>query len=362
MSFNFKSLIQDSLINNKRILWENLSERYYPDEFKNVFPDKEAAYDKINRQVSQRAFIPFVLKNSDDYDVDELVKLVNYYYMLIRSGVIDKFIRQTKTRLDVKDINSWKNVESLKSFLKSVAGFAQETENKTKVIGGTNIYEDKSSVVIFMHTSNLFLEEEDISMKESLFSRYLKLGKMVYVIADRLQEGFKKTFVVVNIDGSREDSLLESIAVEWKDKKIMNAIDTHHKQGLKNWIKQHEEVINWKGVSYSEILPEEFIDVFQDKVDWTYVSQKQKLSESFIEKHEHLVNWKEIAKHQTLSAEFIYKYQKQLPWSLLSLNPNIPDSVKEKYRKSTAAGKPLHNSVMQSRGPGNQFIKREEAD
>ena len=55
-------------------------------------------------------------------------------------------------------------------------------------------------------------------------------------------------------------------------------------------------------------LTEEYIREFQDKVDWKSISWRQKLSEEFIREFKDKVNWRVISRRQTLSDEFIKEF------------------------------------------------------
>lgn len=59
------------------------------------------------------------------------------------------------------------------------------------------------------------------------------------------------------------------------------------KQGwMEDWVKEspgHNQ--NWSVVSSHQILSEDFMEAFEDKLDWFFISIHQKLSKSFIEKH-----------------------------------------------------------------------------
>ena len=47
---------------------------------------------------------------------------------------------------------------------------------------------------------------------------------------------------------------------------------------------------DWKRISETPGLTEEFIEQNADKVDWSAISKRQKLSEAFIERHADKLN------------------------------------------------------------------------
>ena len=52
-----------------------------------------------------------------------------------------------------------------------------------------------------------------------------------------------------------------------------------------DFIREFQDKVNWKCISFYQTLSEDFIIEFKDKVDWEYISKYQKLSEDFIKKN-----------------------------------------------------------------------------
>ena len=74
-----------------------------------------------------------------------------------------------------------------------------------------------------------------------------------------------------------------------------------------SWEQYYNPDFNWYDwmFYYNNILTEDFIREFQDKVDWEYISIYQNLSEDFIKEFQNKVNWRIISKYQKLSEDFI---------------------------------------------------------
>jgi len=73
------------------------------------------------------------------------------------------------------------------------------------------------------------------------------------------------------------------------------------------FIEKYEDKLDksdWSFIPKYQTLSEKFIEKYKDKVDWFYVSGYQTLSESFIEKHKSYVYLYCILKYQKLSKEF----------------------------------------------------------
>ena len=57
-------------------------------------------------------------------------------------------------------------------------------------------------------------------------------------------------------------------------------------------------IIDWNKLSHYQILSEDFIREFKDKIDWMAVCRYQKLSEDFIREFKDKVDWWYISKYQ----------------------------------------------------------------
>ncbi|WP_312560659.1 hypothetical protein [Anaerospora sp.] len=70
----------------------------------------------------------------------------------------------------------------------------------------------------------------------------------------------------------------------------------------------------WYMVSKDISLPEEFIEMYADRINWWAISECQQLSEQIIEKYADKVYWSDISFSQKLSEEFIEKYADKVKW------------------------------------------------
>jgi hypothetical protein len=95
------------------------------------------------------------------------------------------------------------------------------------------------------------------------------------------------------------------IALSVTEKSIVE-IWTHF-PGIKYFIS--ETKIDWKSMSYSQILSENFIRSFSDRVNWEWVSVYQTLSENFIREFSDRVHWYWIPRRQNLSNNFISEFK-----------------------------------------------------
>ena len=75
--------------------------------------------------------------------------------------------------------------------------------------------------------------------------------------------------------------------------------------------------LNWVEISYYQVLSEDFIREFKDKVYWKQISYKQVLSEDFIREFQDKVYWVNISYKQELSLEFIKEFEDKVDWNIL---------------------------------------------
>jgi hypothetical protein len=85
---------------------------------------------------------------------------------------------------------------------------------------------------------------------------------------------------------------------------------------------------DWNYISYYQMLSEDFIREFQDKVYWDNISEYQTLSEDFIREFQNKVNWSNISFYQTLSEDFIREFKNKVDWYYIRLNENLKVSDK----------------------------------
>ena len=82
--------------------------------------------------------------------------------------------------------------------------------------------------------------------------------------------------------------LLYNISEKPKEVFIMNK-QLSDNQLTEEYIREFQDKVDWKSISWRQKLSEEFIREFQDKVYWKYISCDQKLSEEFIKEFYYLI-------------------------------------------------------------------------
>jgi len=92
------------------------------------------------------------------------------------------------------------------------------------------------------------------------------------------------------------------------------------------FIKQNYDKINHRYLFQRQKLSEAFIEELSEKLktdDWRIISYTQKLSENFIRKHKDRVDWDSISSSQKLSMNFIREFQDKVDWSSISWTQNL---------------------------------------
>jgi hypothetical protein len=109
----------------------------------------------------------------------------------------------------------------------------------------------------------------------------------------------------------------------------------HQKPLTKELLKDIEDnisEIDWDKITWNNILPEDFIRKYQDKLDWNNISSRQILSEDFIREFHDKVNWYSISYCQYLSNDFIIEFSNYIHLELLLINKNVSPEIKELYK------------------------------
>jgi hypothetical protein len=133
-----------------------------------------------------------------------------------------------------------------------------------------------------------------------------------------------------------------------------------------DFIKEFKNKINWNYISCYQKLSENFIREFQDKVHWGLISEYQILSEDFIKEFKNKVNWNYISRYQTLSENFIREFKNKIDWYYISINENLQLSNKfcEEFDKKLGLYNVwlINGKYHRTLGPayGNEFWYRGE--
>ena len=122
------------------------------------------------------------------------------------------------------------------------------------------------------------------------------------------------------------------------------------------WEQYYSPDFDWANIAFyaNNILSEEFIREFQDKINWKHVSRCQKLSEDFIREFQDKVNWKEISWNQKLSEDFIREFQDKVYWNNISSFQTLSENFIKEFQDK------VHwNNIFQHKKLTESFLKND---
>lgn len=111
------------------------------------------------------------------------------------------------------------------------------------------------------------------------------------------------------------ESDIQSIMIMQESSKIIRCIIKYQCMSeslIREMLHIHNDPIIENGselIWYYQVVSEDFIREFKDRVNWYYISMSQILSEDFIREFEDNVVWYNIRKYQILSREFLEEFR-----------------------------------------------------
>lgn len=120
-----------------------------------------------------------------------------------------------------------------------------------------------------------------------------------------------------------------------------------------DFIIKHKKKINWKVLLEYQQVDEEVIIHCMDKINWELFSKYQdisRFSEKFIDEYGTNFNWNDISIHQKLNEEVIETYKDDLNWYEISARQHLSEAFVEKYSHL------IHWRVITSDDFSNEFI------
>jgi phosphoribosylanthranilate isomerase len=105
-----------------------------------------------------------------------------------------------------------------------------------------------------------------------------------------------------------EEAISSGVKINWRTLCMFQRVSV-------DFIRKHQDIINWKMISIHQYLSEEFIEEFAHKVKWIYICLFQKLTKDFIRKMIKFVDWQSIAFRQLdfdEDKDFINEFDKEL--------------------------------------------------
>jgi hypothetical protein len=99
--------------------------------------------------------------------------------------------------------------------------------------------------------------------------------------------------------------------------------------------------ININKLSTTEVIHNDFFELFKQEIDWDIISQKHKLHYLFVDNYKRKLNWDIISYDRNINSDFIIKYRKHINYLKLSdmnshyilYNTTIPFKIYELCKK-----------------------------
>jgi hypothetical protein len=87
---------------------------------------------------------------------------------------------------------------------------------------------------------------------------------------------------------------------------------------------------NWRDISKSKHINNDFIRKYRDKIDWFTLCFHHKLDDSIIMQFSHKLGWENICRYQSLSTEFIKRNIEHIDFNLILRHQILsPEFIKE---------------------------------
>lgn len=107
---------------------------------------------------------------------------------------------------------------------------------------------------------------------------------------------------------SDTDIVTDEFIEEFKDK-IYWGLLLEARVFPETFLVKYQDHLDWDSVSKYQVLTEDFIHLWRNKLNWDFICAYQQMSETFLLEHSEYIEWEIARKHQcSLSKEFIVEY------------------------------------------------------
>lgn len=100
-----------------------------------------------------------------------------------------------------------------------------------------------------------------------------------------------------------------------------------------DFIRRYQDKLNWRVISECQTLSEDFIREFKDKVRWDSISWRQILSEDFIKEFIDKLDPYLVCRDQKLSEDFLWQYVDWVNWQSIHNQELSNDFIKTFFDK-----------------------------
>src|SRR6266853_5189159 len=169
--------------------------------------------------------------------------------------------------------------------------------------------------------TNLYEYGKDIyeSMKDNLarINKYDKLKTKLECVREQLMDYINELEAVSDYSVIDADAILKYTTKQEHIKQVE----------INNEVLNEERIILWDELSKIS-LPEQFIRDHEDDVNWLLISKHQILSIQFLKDFMHKVYWESISSREYITDEYVRVFKDELYWPILNKHNKISDDIK----------------------------------
>src|SRR6266853_891481 len=202
------------------------------------------------------------------------------------------------------------------------SGIIKSTE--CTVIDDVNVTDIEHFKFFIEDLTNLYDYGKDIyeSMKDNLerINKYDKLKTKLECVREQLME------YINELEAVSDNSVIDSEVIL-----KYSAKQEHIKEvEINNEVLNEERIILWDELSKIP-LPEQFIRDHEDDVNWLLISKHQVLSIQFLKDFMHKVYWENISSREYITDEYVRVFKDELYWPILNKNNKLRDDIKTEF-------------------------------
>ena len=172
--------------------------------------------------------------------------------------------------------------------------------------------------------------------KHTLDRVYIAREKNIEVLLQMAVLDYNVYFKEKSFSEMNDDEILfyinSNCKTDYKSLDVVNGKQVSYCQLSEEFIKMFQDKLNWSALSACQTLSEDLIREFQDKVEWEWISKEQKLSEDFIREFKEKVDWYYISISQTLSEDFIREFQDKVDWEEISWYQTLSENFIREFQ------------------------------
>src|SRR6266853_2051030 len=189
------------------------------------------------------------------------------------------------------------------------------------VIDDVNVTDIEHFKFFIDDLTNLYDYGKEIyeSMKDNLerINKYDKLKTKLECVREQLMDYINEVEAVSDYSIIDAEAILKYTTKQEHIKQIE----------INNEVLNEERIILWDELSKIP-LPEQFIRDHEDDVNWLLISKYQILSIQFLKDFMHKVYWENISSREYITDEYVRVFKDELHWPILNKHNKISEDIK----------------------------------